>query len=155
MLSETPGQGCTALSTGRLNSLSLLLHWLLFVCSAEMCPWQRPMRPEGKDTLLVDSDPWLWKTHLASCRKRPWLVESEDWRRQRGKTWLRVGSNLNYAWKLRGAFFLTHPLWFMVDLFGISESTYWMLSITCVSHSAEIHLTDFNRRHLPMVRTSV
>lgn len=64
MLSDTQGQGCTASSTGRLSCSVPAI-----VCSTEMCPWQRPMRPEGKGTVLVDSDLWLCKKHLASCRE--------------------------------------------------------------------------------------
>lgn len=72
MLSDTQGQGCTASSTGRLSCSVPAI-----VCSTEMCPWQRPMRPEGK------APSWLIQIYgfgrsIWHPIERPLLVESED-----------------------------------------------------------------------------
>lgn len=96
MLSQTQGQGCTAPGVGRL-SLSLSLALLPVACSAEMCQWQRPLRPEGNGTLLVDSDSWLWKTHLASCTEVATTCGIRRQKVTKRSKWLAHGSDLNQA----------------------------------------------------------
>ena len=59
---------------------SLLLTCLIFICSAETWPWQRPVRPEqeAKGTLFLD--PWLWKKLLGKKKKKKDAFGTFSWR---------------------------------------------------------------------------
>lgn len=119
MLSQTPGRGRAAPSVGRLSTALALTSLPVIVCSAETCPWQRPMGPEweGQGSLWADSDPWLRKMYLALCTETTtteWNQKTE-WRGQGRISGWEVGRTVTRQ-EAKGAHFLTYSLWLVVDL---------------------------------------